>query len=100
MITKPVPSSYDMFPASPTKKLNPVGEWNSGRLIYNNGHVEHWLNGEKVVEFEEGSPEFTAAYKKSKWVEHKDWNKFKEGAIALQDHGAPVYYRSIKIRAL
>jgi hypothetical protein len=93
-------SSYDMFPASATKKLNPAGEWNNGRLIYNNGHVEHWLNGEKVVEFEEGSPEFTERYKKSKWVDYKDWNKFKEGAIALQDHGAPVYYRNIKIRAL
>ena len=93
-------SNYDMFPASPTKKLNPVGEWNTARLIYNNGHVEHWLNGEKVVEFEEGSPEFTERYKKSKWVDYPDWNKFKEGAIALQDHGAPVYYRNIKIRTL
>ena len=93
-------SNYDMFPADSTKKLNPVGEWNTARLIYNNGHVEHWLNGEKVVEFEEGSPEFKEKYKKSKWVDYPDWNKFKEGAIALQDHGAPVYYRNIKIKAL
>ena len=93
-------SNYDMIAASPTKKLNPVGEWNTAKIVYNNGHVEHWLNGEKVVEFEEGSPEYNEAYKKSKWVDYPDWNKSKTGAIALQDHGAPVYFRNIKIRAL
>ena len=89
-----------MYAASATKKVNPVGEWNTARLIYKNGHVEHWLNGEKVVEFDESSADFTERYKKSKWVDYPDWNKFKSGAIALQDHGAPVYYRNIKIRAL
>ncbi len=93
-------SNYDMFPADSTKKLNPAGEWNNARIVYNNGHVEHWLNGQKVVEFEEGSPEYNAALKKSKWMEHKDWNKSKVGAISLQDHGAPVYYRNLKIKVL
>jgi len=94
-----VGSNYDMFAASETKKVN-VGEWNTARLIYNNGHVEHWLNGEKVVEFEEGSPDFEERYKNSKWVNYPGWNTFKRGAIALQDHGAPVYFRSIKVREL
>ena len=93
-------SNYDMFAADSTKKVNPVGEWNNARIVYNNGHVEHWLNGQKVVEFEEGSPEYEANFKKSKWVEYPDWNKAKEGAIALQDHGAPVYFRNIKIKTL
>jgi hypothetical protein len=92
--------NYDMFEASASKKLMPVGEWNSARLIYNNGHVEHWLNGEKVVEFDESSDEFQKRYKDSKWTEYPAWNKSKVGAISLQDHGAPVYYRNIRIKEL
>lgn len=92
--------NYDMFAAPATKKLMPVGEWNTARLIYNNGHVEHWLNGEKVVEFEEGSDDFAKRYKESKWVDYPGWNKFKSGAISLQDHGAAVYYKNVKIRVL
>jgi len=96
-----VGSNYDMFPADSTKKqVNPIGEWNTTRVVYLNGHVEHWLNGQKVVEFEEGSPEYQAAYKKSKWVDYPGWNTFKVGSISLQDHGAPVYFRNVKIRAL
>ena len=95
-----VGSNYDMFEAPPTKKVNAIGEWNNSRIVYNNGHVEHWLNGEKTVEFDENSPDFQARYKKSKWVEYPSWNKSKTGAISLQDHGAPVYYRNIKVKAL
>lgn len=95
-----VGSNYDMFAAPETKKVMPVGEWNTSKILYKDGHVEHWLNGEKVVEFEEGSPEFEAAYQKSKWVDFPAWNKFKVGAISLQDHGAPVMFRNIKIREL
>ena len=93
-------SNYGMYAAPTTKKLMPVGEWNSARIIYNNGHVEHWLNGEKTVEFEEGSADFAERFKKSKWVDYPGWNKSQTGAVSLQDHGAPVYFRNIKIRAL
>ena len=95
-----VGSNYDMFPADSTKKVNPVGEWNTTRVVYSNGHVEHWLNGQKVVEFEEGSPAYEAAYKKSKWTKYPGWNKFKVGSVSLQDHGAPVHFRNIKIRGI
>jgi hypothetical protein len=95
-----VGGSYDMYAAPATKKVMPVGEWNNARIIYNNGHVEHWLNGEKVVEFEESSADFEERYKKSKWTQFPGWNRSKTGAISLQDHGAPVYYKNIKVRAL
>ena len=95
-----VGSNYDMFEAPDTKKVMPVGEWNVSKIVYNNGHVEHYLNGEKTVEFDESSDDYNQRLKKSKWVGYPDWNKSKTGAISLQDHGAPVYYRSIKIRSL
>jgi hypothetical protein len=95
-----VGSNYDMFEAPDTKKVMPVGEWNTSKIVYNNGHVEHYLNGEKTVEFDEGSEDYNQRYQKSKWVGYPGWNKSKVGAISLQDHGAPVYYRSIKVRAL
>ncbi len=95
-----VGSNYDMYAAPATKKVNPVGEWNVARIIYNNGHVEHWLNGEKTVEFEEGSADYQERYNKSKWTKYPGWNISKTGSISLQDHGANVYFRNIKIKVL
>jgi len=95
-------SNYDMYAASPTKKLNPIMEWNSAKIVYKDGKVEHWLNGEKVVEFDESSEDFKLKFKQSKWSsgEYPSWNMYKEGSIALQDHGAAVWYRNIRIRSL
>jgi hypothetical protein len=89
-----------MYAAPEDKKLNPAGEWNSSRIIYNDGHVEHYLNGKLTVEFDEGSEEFKERYENSKWPEYPGWNKYKTGSIALQDHGAPVWFRNISIRRL
>lgn len=95
-------SNYDMYDAPPTKKLNPVGEWNTAKIVYKDGMVEHWLNGEKIVEFDENSEDFKQRFEKSKWSgeEYPDWNIYKEGSIALQDHGAAVWYRNIRIKKL
>ncbi len=77
-------------------------EWNSAKIVYKDGKVEHWLNGEKVVEFDESSEDFKLKFNQSKWSsgEYPSWNTYKEGSIALQDHGAAVWYRNIRIRSL
>lgn len=78
----------------------PPGEWNVARLIVDHGHVQHWLNGRKVVEYELGSPDFKARVAASKF---KQWPQFASsptGHIALQNHGDEVAFRNIKIRVL
>lgn len=78
----------------------PVGEWNSARIVVRGNHVEHWLNGHKVVDCRVGSDDWKERVAKSKFA---DWPKFAqnhEGTIALQDHGNPVWFREIRIRDL
>lgn len=92
-------SLYDLTLA-PDAKTKPVGEWNEGRVIVRGWHIEHWLNGSKVVDVDLASAEGKALLAASKF---KDWPKFASllrGHIALQDHGHEVAFRSIKLREL
>ncbi|MFT4024817.1 MAG: DUF1080 domain-containing protein [Flavihumibacter sp.] len=82
------------------KKLKPVGEWNSSRIVFNKGHVEHWLNGEKIVEFEAWTPAWETKKKEGKWKEYPDYGTAKTGKIALQDHGAKAYFKNIVLKPL
>lgn len=92
-------SFYDMLPASPDKKLNPVGEWNTARIISKGKHVEHWLNGVKVLEFDRGSKEFMDALKRSKFnTTVPVFGEVTKGNILLQYHGSEVWFRNIKLR--
>jgi hypothetical protein len=90
---------YGIYPATPGV-VRPAGEWNSVRLVLNGNHVEHWLNGVKVVEAELGSPDWEARVKRSKFGEMPRYGRNASGHIGLQDHGDRVAYRNIKIRAL
>ncbi len=80
------------------KELKPVGEWNTGKIVIEGNHVEHWLNGRKVVDTEIGTDAWRAMIAGSKF---KDWQQFAgapQGMICLQDHGDKVWFRDLKIR--
>ena len=91
-------SLYDVLPPK-GKKLRPQGEFNASRIIVQGNHVEHWLNGVKVVEFEFGSDALKKAIAKSKF-RNTDWGSQPLGHIALQDHHDEVWFRNLKIREL
>jgi hypothetical protein len=86
--------------APKNKKYNPVGQWNKVRIRVSGPHVEYWMNGGKIVEYELGSPELNELIAASKF---KAWPKFAKnptGYIALQNHGGVTWYRNIRIRKL
>jgi hypothetical protein len=89
-----------MYAANDKKKLKPVGEWNSSKIVYNNGHVEHWLNGEKIVEFDANSEDWKTKRKTGKWKDYPGYASVTKGKIALQDHGQKAYYKNIMIKEL
>ncbi|HEX9610301.1 MAG TPA: DUF1080 domain-containing protein [Gemmatimonadales bacterium] len=92
-------ANYGLDPA-PAGAVRPAGEWNQVRLVVNGAHVEHWLNGTKVVEYELGSPAWEAKVQASKFAPHPHYGRNAEGYLGLQDHGDLVAYRNIKIRVL
>ncbi|MBQ6571923.1 MAG: DUF1080 domain-containing protein [Alistipes sp.] len=81
-------------------KVNPVGEWNSSKIVYDNGHVEHWLNGEKILEFEAYTEDWFAKKASGKWGTATEYGLAHTGVICLQDHGDPASFRNIKIKEL
>jgi hypothetical protein len=95
-------SLYDIGEAPPKDFTKPVGEWNTGKIIVRGWHVQHFLNGEKVADFNFTTDAGKAALKVSKF-NGAGWEKFAslaKGHIALQEHGNPVSFRSIKVREL
>jgi len=86
---------------APTRDVTrPVGLFNEVRILVNGAHVEHWLNGEKIVEYELGSPQWQELVAASKFKDMPKYGRTAKGRIVLQDHGDKVWYRNIKIRQL
>jgi len=95
-------SLYDMLPADKQARfVHKVGAWNTGRIVVHpNNHVEHYLNGVKVLEYDLTSKEFKDAFALSKFKNDQGFENRKPGYILLQDHGCTVSYRDIKVKRL
>lgn len=93
-------ADYAMHIPNSKKELKPVGEWNTSKIVFKSGHVEHWLNGKRIIKFRAWTPEWNKLKTKGKWKDYPDYGTEKKGAIGLQDHGDKTYYRNIMIREL
>lgn len=91
--------NYDME-ASVGCAMKPIGEWNTAKIVHNNGKVEHWLNGQKCLEYEVGSEKWKAQLAKSKFKGYPQYGITKMAHIGLQDHGHEVRFKNIKIRKM
>jgi hypothetical protein len=93
-------ADYAMHLPNAEKRLKPVGEWNTSRIVVSGAHVEHWLNGKKILEFERWTPEWKKLRDSGKWKDAPDYGLAKTGRIALQDHGSVFWFRNVEIRPL
>ena len=92
-------SNYALHPA-PRDAVRPVGEWNAVRIVAKGAHVQHFLNGRLVVDYELWSPDWEAKVKASKFAKWPSYGRARTGFIGLQDHGDWVAYRNIRIRPI
>jgi hypothetical protein len=90
-------SNYGMHIAT-NAAPKPIGEWNISKIVVSGDHIEHWLNGKKVVDYELGSDDWQVRKAGSKWKEATGYGAAKKGHIALQDHGGEVWFRNIAIK--
>jgi hypothetical protein len=93
-------SLYDVIASDKSDLVFDKYGWNTAWILVKGNHVEHWLNGRKVVEFDRNSQEFNALVKCSKFREQPDFGNHPSGHILLQNHRDRVSFRNIKIKEL
>ena len=92
-------SLYELVAAPDSKPLRPVGSWNKGRIVADGKRIQHWLNGEKVVEITWGTDDWKKRFQTSKYRKNDGFGSW-EGSILLQDHNDPVWYRELRVKHL
>lgn len=93
-------SLYDLITPSENKKLKPIGEYNVSKLVVKGNHVEHWLNGEKVLEYEIGSDNLNKIISGSKFKDNPKFAKSTDGHIMFQHHGQKIWLKNILVRKI
>lgn len=94
-------ADYAMYPPDDSKKqLAEVGSWNNSRIVFDNGHVEYWLNDQKVVEFEAWTDDWFARKESGKWDFAPEYGLARSGLFALQDHGSRIWFKNMKLKEL
>ena len=91
---------YDLIPAQGKVVMKPLDQYNRSRILVDGNHVEHWLNGTKIVEFEFGSARLDSLYHISKYKDYPGFHQKRKGHIVLQNHKDDAWFRNIKVRAL
>jgi len=93
-------AAYAIYP-SPPGHLKPAGQWNTTRIVAKGAHVEHWLNGVKLLEYELWSPDWESKVKASKFKDYPNYGRAKKGHLALQgDHDGALAFRNIRVKEL
>ena len=93
-------AAYALYP-SPAGVVKPAGEWNSTLIVVNGSRVQHWLNGQRLLEYELGSPDWEAKVKASKFVAYPNYGRAPRGYIGIQgDHDGVLSIRNVRIREI
>jgi hypothetical protein len=92
-------SLYDLIPANP-QNAHPFDQWNAIKIVSKGSVIEHWMNGEKVLEYDRSTETWEAMLFNSKFRDHPEFGAAVQGHIGLQDHGDPLKFRNIRIRRL
>lgn len=93
-------AAYALYPA-PAGSVKPAGEWNAGRIVVRGSRVEHWLNGQRLLSYDLGSPDWAARVRQAKFVEYPQYGRARRGHIGIQgDHSGTLSIRGMRVRDL
>lgn len=93
-------ADYGLYP-SPAGVVKPADQWNSTLIVANGNRIQHWLNGQKLLEYEIGSSDWEAKVKASKFSAYPNYGRAKQGYIAIQgDHDGTLSIRNVRIREI